>query len=161
MVRPVDAPIKIGERTFKYLHSVMHTRMTSTGAIDELRCKMCGAVIAGQVERVVDSRIEQRAGVAVLVERVRTGFQRYANFCEAQIDFEDGQSPHITTGCTKCMDPGLLPKHIIELYQADIIDLNWAGAQSPDEPSLAYPPIPDYYKDRIPVKLTKLARYTG
>lgn len=82
----------------------------------EIKCKVCGTVIAGMTERISDTRLGRNGEV---IQTKTLKFTRYPNYAELKMALGPGQF-HVTHGCYKCLVPGLTPEQLNELMEADM-----------------------------------------
>lgn len=87
------------------------------GQLVGLHCKLCGARIAGVVEREKADPKMDRQGNRIITKVER--FTRFHNFTELKIALANRHF-HITTGCSKCLTHDLSKDQLRELMQADI-----------------------------------------
>lgn len=113
------------------------------GGIEEILCKVCGTVIAGNTE-LVTHRGPDRAG-NIIEQRTRQ-FIRFQNYAELKMLFRDG-SHHVTNGCTNCLSEGLDPWQMRELLRADV-------EYAPESYT-------EKQKKRVPQRVTVVARNTA
>lgn len=88
----------------------------SGNEVTEIRCKVCGTLIAGVIDRPGGVKITVNGG---RVERRIEKFSRFHNFTELKIGLADGNF-HITTGCERCLVHNLNTAQLRELMVADI-----------------------------------------
>jgi len=87
--------------------------------ITEIKCKVCGTVIMGRIER----HKERPDGTKYIIEQLGP----YYNYTEIKIGMQDG-SAHVTNGCDKCLRKDLPADRLIELMLADAEDQkNWSN----------------------------------
>jgi len=80
------------------------------GTMNKMFCKMCGVQIAGQVPIPIESGFNPR---------MAWKWQRFGNYAEAKIQFDDGHY-HVTNGCQTCINMALTSEELEELHSADM-----------------------------------------
>lgn len=84
------------------------------GQISKVFCQVCGAQIAGLVDRP--------KGSGPNINKLVSKFKRFHNYAEAKFQHTDG-SFHVTNGCWKCFQSLTVPK-AQEIYEADMLLMN-------------------------------------
>lgn len=112
---------------FRYVQ-VPNFHIMEKGKQVELRCKLCGAVIAGLTNRLVKRDLTRDGRV---VEQFVEKFQHFHNYVEVKIVFNDG-SAHVTNGCSGCLNEGMPLAVLKELYVADVMAVDGEGYRESD-----------------------------
>lgn len=93
------------------------------GAIEEIRCKLCGTVIQELVEHHSAGMAKTRKAVdGTVIRTVRLVIRPTTNYQEMTIRFEDG-SGHVTHGCRSCLAKARTDNNVLkQLMVSDITD---------------------------------------
>jgi hypothetical protein len=119
--------LRIGPHVEKKQHDLTHLKWdkhpeSKNRVMTQIVCKVCGGVIAGQVES--DAKVPSRViHGATYLYKILT-FARFNSYTEVEITFDDG-SKHVTHLCTACAqkldEPGLLEY----IYACDLAQWLW------------------------------------
>lgn len=109
---------------FQFLQAPNFIKYGTRGEIMEMRCKMCGTVIAHRGKTLVSRQPDARG---VWVEEYDVSLRFHADFFEALIEFQEPGVWHVVNGCRSCLTSTLKPNRLKELFIADMIDQRGIG----------------------------------